>query len=279
MSTNQRRELPDCHAIFKAKYLYAARAILASGRQRLEPRAGLYIEPAEEGGVFVIAIGGPSLAIFYDCEGIANRRFRAQFPEEFVARCAPARVEMFLEGRVFVDLPEWAQPSDVHILPVCALLFAGMNHPAWGGDDDKPCLAHVMIETGNVIRAEDFRLDADKGLPWRMIFSRARGALSQICFAPERLANFDPVYDLFPEDEKKQFQVEFGDGPESPLFLRLPGVPEFIGALMPQKFIEADRLPVWATIGTLASSDAPNVTPFTRHAPDGSGESNGSSAA
>lgn len=259
------RDLPDCHALFKAKHLHALRGILDSARARqfFLDSAGLFIEPAEK-GVFLIASDGWVVGVIYDPEGYANKPFRALLPEMFCARAAPAApLQVFSEGPADIELPEWAQPSDVRIAPVCALIFPQMNHPSVEDPRYAPALASVRIETGKEWREDDFRLQEDKKIPWRTALSGPFGAHGAICISPRVPAVFDALSDLCGDRAAASFSISFHERPFGPHVLRLKGVPEFCGAFMGQKFVEPDPLPEWLSWAPHdANTEPASVHPF-----------------
>lgn len=240
-------DLPNCHAVFKAKHLHALRGILDSARKRQLFRlpTGLFIEPAEK-GVFLVATDGWSIGVIYEPEGYANKPFRALLPERFCARAAPATpLEVFSEGPAEIDLPEWAQPAEIRITPVCALILPEMNHPSIEDPETAPALACVQIETGNHWRVEDFRLQEDEKVPWRPQFSGPFGAHGSICITPRIPAVFDSLRDLSSERQNASFSVVFHENPGGPHIVRVNGSDGFVGAFMGQRFKKPDPMPEW----------------------------------
>lgn len=240
-------DLPKCHARFKAKHLHALRGILDSARERgfFDQRIGLFVEPAEK-GIFLIATDGWSLGVIHDPDGWANKPFWALLPAVFCARAAPAApLQVFCEGPAEVELPEWAQPGDVLIMPVCAMIRAQMQHPA---EEDPECgyvLASFPIETGNCWREDDFRLKEDAKISWRELFAGPCGAHGSLCINPRILAAFGPLRELSAEGRNARFSIELHEDAGGPHLVRVNGVSEFVGAFMGQKFVEPDPLPEW----------------------------------
>lgn len=91
------------YARFKAdhlKWVYAARNNLDS-RLYLQK---LLVEPAPEGGVYVVATNGALLMVAYDAEGTANSRFTFDVAEEIANMCGfPADEERLFYGSNYAD--------------------------------------------------------------------------------------------------------------------------------------------------------------------------------
>ncbi|MBM3553602.1 MAG: hypothetical protein FJX45_18095 [Alphaproteobacteria bacterium] len=237
---------PDCHARFKARYLNALRGLLNDTRERafVTPSAGLFIEPADP-GCFLIASTGKAIGVIYDASGFANRPFRALLPRGFCFRARPPEpLHVFAEGPAEIELPEWAQPGDVHITPVCALLFPKMNHPIVEDEHNAPALANVMIETGNHWREGDFRLFENAYLPWRALFQRDAGPLERLHIDLGFLELFRTVEEITP-DETYRFALDFAGDSKGVVIVRAESAPEFIGAINPQKPFDVPPLPSW----------------------------------
>lgn len=240
-------KLPSTHAMFKARYLHALRLILDDCQEeQMIRKIGLLIEPHPEGGVLVIATNGSVLAALHDPDGFANTPFRALLPPAFRAACAPPPgITKYSQGESWVEpLPEWAQPSDVHILPIAVYLSPQMDHPN-DEDTDGPMLAHALIETGNRWRIKDYRIDESPLLDWRKVFSTpVQGPPEHISLNPRLMGMFDPLTEL-PGHEGGSLRLSF-TGAETPVIVSISNLPNFIGVIMPQRQTEFPPLPVWA---------------------------------
>lgn len=258
-------DLPKCQARFKAKYLHALRRILESARERqfYDRGIGFFVEPTER-GVFLIATDGWSLGVIHDPDGVANKPFWALLPANFCARAAPAApLQVFSEGPEEVELPEWAQPGDVLIMPICAMITAQMLHPAEENPEYGYVLANVRIETGNCWREDDFRLKEDAKIPWRRQFAGPFGKHGSLCFNPQIPAVFGPLRELVAEDRSAGFSIELNENVQGPHLIRVNGVSEFVGAFMGQKFVEPDPLPEWLSWAPHGAKAEPaSVHPF-----------------
>lgn len=258
MTEKPKNDLPNCHARFKARYLNALRGLLNAAREVAfsQPSAGLFIEPAAK-GCFLIASTGKTMGVIHDADGFANKPFRALLPKEFCWRCAPpAPVQMFLEGPYELPLPEWAQPGDVDIFPVCALLMPQMDHPSVEDKGYAPALANARIETSNHWREDDFRLFEGATLPWRKIFDRESGARDTLNIDPRYVALFQSLEEVDPNGYAWGFQMDFPARDDQAVIIRAREMPEFIGAVMPQKACEYPPLPDWIAIEPKAEEEA-----------------------
>ncbi len=237
------KDLPNAHAHFHSRYLHALRAILDSADDvRATRPLGLILEPAPGGGVLVVATDGVALAVLHDRAGYANAPMRVSLPASFRDRCAPAKpVRMFWEGFYERALPEWAQPGDVVITPVCAILTPAMQMPDIELGEG-PCLENVMIETGDVWSLDDYRVDLAKPVDWRKIFEKAAAqtgaATTALYWQPAAFNMFQPILELSASRSEAVVAVEF-TGAGSPALVRVPTVPEFMGCFMPMKAVEA----------------------------------------
>lgn len=225
-------------ARFKAKYLHALRLILDEAEEgSLMRGVGLLIEPALDGGVLLIATDGRALAVIHDATGHASRPFRALLPKRFRERCAPAKpLEVFLEGEDAIELPEWAQPGDVHLFDICAVLFPQMNHPDIGDDFDAPALANVRAAGGETWRREDYRLDDRPLLDWRKPFSESTtDTVPHAHLSPSLFAVFHPFRELGANEHHgflPGLALKFGEG-TAPAIVKIEALPNFIGAITP----------------------------------------------
>lgn len=225
-------------ARFKAKYLHALRYILDEAEEgSLIRGVGLLIEPAPDGGVLLIATDGGALAVIHDATGHASQPFRALLPRRFRQRCAPAKpLEIFDEGEDTIELPEWAQPGDVYLLEICAVLFPQMNHPDISDAFDGPALANVRAADGGAWKAEEYRLDDCDLLDWRRPFSEKRADIVPHAYlSPSLFSVFHPFRELGAREHnglQPSLALKFGDG-VSPAIVKVEGLPNFIGAIMP----------------------------------------------
>ncbi|WP_210178244.1 hypothetical protein, partial [Methylosinus sp. R-45379] len=165
-------------------------------------------------------------------------------------RCAPAKpVAMFDQGwNLEFDPPEWMQPGEVYLHGVCALLFPQMNHPEIEGGENAPCMAHVMIEDGNTIRADDYRIeDEGKTLPWREAIAGDDADCSAIFMNPSLYALFAPIAELGEGDTHFVLKAS-ADAMKRPLLVQIDKLPNFIGAIMGTRPFPLFDMPDWATV-------------------------------
>jgi hypothetical protein len=253
-------KLTKCHARFKAKYLHAVRRILDRARemQFLRGTVGLFVEPMPQ-GCLLIATNGHAIAIIHDASGFANKPFRMLLPKAFVERAAPPKpLQVFIEGPDEIEWPEWAQPGDVFITPICALIFGAMHHPDVEDLEYAPALANVVVSNGNEWRDDDFRLFEDKTIPWRKAISQARGAQGRVCIDPDLMSVFAPLADLGGHlSQVGQFSLDFASSDDGPIIVRNRNAPEFYGAIMPLKAFDAEPTPEWVTATPAPKSNEP----------------------
>jgi hypothetical protein len=243
------KELPKISARFSAKYLHALCAILDAAQDRAAfSSAGLYIEPAQP-GVLIVATTGTVIAVLRDLEGHANKPFKVNLPKFFRERCAPAKpVAMFDQGwNLEFDPPEWMQPGEVYLTGICALLFSQMNHPSIEGEDDSPCMANVLIETGNTIRATDYRIDEDKTIAWREAIAGDDAETGALFVDPSLYALFTPIAELGGGDAFFVLKTR-GDRLKRPLLVQLHKLPNFVGAIMELRPFPLFDMPDWAEV-------------------------------
>lgn len=92
------------YARFKAdrlKWVYAARANVFDPRPYLQ---NLLVEPAPEGGVYIVAANGQLMLVAYDAEGTANSRFTFDVIEEIANICGfPADEQRLFSGCSHAD--------------------------------------------------------------------------------------------------------------------------------------------------------------------------------
>jgi hypothetical protein len=261
----KRDELPDIYARFKSEYLHALRRILDAARERqLYRSVGLIVEPAPDGGALIVATDGVAVGVFHDRDGCVNKPFRAMLPKRFLDRCAPpAPVEMFCEGSDERELPEWAQPGDVHLYPIAAMLCGRMPYPDVDDAEDGPILANVMIETGNHWREEDFRVDERPPVAWRRAFVRDNAPVdaATINLNPFVAEYFSPVMDLAQRRDCEGGIAAISRsapiGEQRAFILQVSGLPEFVGAFMPMRPWAPPALPDFIISPAAAKVAAP----------------------
>ena len=234
-------------ARFHPRYLHALEPLIRASQDNVLrwSTAGLIVEPVASGGVLLVTTDGGSLAAIHDAAGRATRPMRLTIPDAlFDAVTAPAGVSMFDQGTTFaMDLPEWAQPGEVYAWGLAAYVLPKMPHPHFRRGDDS-LLASVGAEEGNTY-AGGYRIHKEPPtLDWRRIFAADRvGIASHINFYPDRLDRFSRIERL---SHGKGLEIAIA-GPTQALILTVPGLPEFVGAMMPNSTpIEAAALPDWA---------------------------------
>jgi hypothetical protein len=228
-------------ARFKAKYLHALRFLLDSAEADFyRPHYGLSVEPEPAGGVILVATNGFALAAIHDENGFASAPFRAMLPWTFRARCALPPPIAFVDDADLgpVDLPEWAQPGDVLLSDLSALLFARQPRPMSDDGGAPATLARAPIATGDHWREGEYRIDAGPLPDWRTIFDApaSNAAPAPRAFiSPELYGMFELLrelaatrnYGLMPAAS-----LEYrGEG--APVIVTIDHLPNFIGAIAP----------------------------------------------
>jgi len=107
----------------RLKWVYGARANILEPRFYLQ---SILVEPAPEGGVYVVANNGCLLMVAYDAEGTANRRFTFDVAEEIANICGfPADEERLFSGCNYAD----TIVIDGDTLKACRDALAGPDVP------------------------------------------------------------------------------------------------------------------------------------------------------
>lgn len=107
----------------RLKWVYGARANILDPRLHLQ---NILVEPAPEGGVYVVATNGYLLMVAYDADGTANHRFTFDVAEEIANICGfPTVEEQLFIGR------NWANTIviDGDTLKACRDALAGPDVP------------------------------------------------------------------------------------------------------------------------------------------------------
>jgi hypothetical protein len=228
-------------ARFKAKYLHALRYILDNAEAHFyRTHYGLFVEPAPDGGVILVACEGRALAAIHDASGVASRPFHAFLPKQFRDRCGPPEPVTFDDDiRCAVDMPEWAQPGDIHLTDDCASLFPQMDHPEFLSEP--PALARAMPAIGRTWRADEYRADDGPFPDWRKIFEAERAPASRAFLAPGLYAAFEPLRELSADAHDgimPSASIAFG-GESAAAIVTIDGLPNFVGAIMPMTPFDA----------------------------------------
>jgi hypothetical protein len=242
-------DLPKIRARFKAKYLHALREILVSASERrfFSP-AGVYLEPCEQGGVLIIATDGHALAVLRDPDGEVNKPWKVHLPQAFVDRCAPpAPVAVFCEGPDEIELPEWAQPGEVYLYGIAAMLFSQMNHPKFEDLNYAPVLASVPIETGNHWRESDYRVEETREtFQWRRPLDAAPAPGERFYLQPSVLATFQPIFEQARRDAEKPPALALEPRENMVIRVFIDGFADFVGVVMGMTPFEPAPLPPFA---------------------------------
>jgi hypothetical protein len=242
-------DLPKIRARFKAKHLHALREIIANSRGRsFCGPAGLYLEPCEQGGVLIIATDGHALAALRDPDGEVNKPFKVHLPKAFVDRCAPpAPVAVFCEGPDEIELPEWAQPGEVYLYEIAAMLFSQMNHPKFEDLKYAPVLANLPIETGNHWRETDYRVEEPREtFSWRRPLEAAPAPGERFYLQPSVFATFQPIFEQACRDADKPLALALEPRENMVIRVFIDGFPDFVGVVIGMTPFTPPPLPLFA---------------------------------
>lgn len=93
---------------------------------------GLQVEPAEEGGVYLITTDGRNLAVVYEKNGEATAPFVLDLPKRFVKACIPPKAPVLYDVNCEAfepPLPPWLIPGQVSVWADPELPIGGKQEP------------------------------------------------------------------------------------------------------------------------------------------------------
>lgn len=236
---------------FQAKYLHPLHSFVKYARE-VHPFHLMYgsirLEPADIGGVYIVALTGHATAIIHDPEGFIEAPATLDIPDAaFAAAKGVALPPMTYWGEEYaVTVPEWLQPGMVYVYSAGMHISPKMRNPAWAEQNDEfqPALYSAPCSVRDHTRGLDYRLTPTKAaMDWRALLAARQITYPSICFNPVVPALFNPLIEVLVNDHPKAILVHCprkADKTDAQMFiLQMTDCPEFIGVWMGFKPAEA----------------------------------------
>ncbi|WP_431861456.1 hypothetical protein [Azospirillum sp.] len=240
------KDLPEMFtASVAAKYIPVLAAF--AGDFEIPRVQGIYIEPVET-GVVLVATDGHTICAFHDETGHATRPIRAVLPPHVIDACRRPKLPRPFDmggGEWEVDPPGWMLPGKLFLHTAgCWVQTAAdpSEDPDWT-DESASVLAHAIIETGNVWRADDYRIIDKPYVTWRASFQPTAASVDGMTVNTALISRFGALSDLHPQGAC--LTLNFA-GSAGPITVTSIAIPEFIGAVMPMRLSNTRPLPEWA---------------------------------
>lgn len=243
--TGPKRDRSKLYAAFDAKWLPPLKAFQDFNHETggFLGKGCITIEPCSAGGVFIVAVTGFATAVIHDARGYASRAMHIMVPDDaFAAAEAPEPVRMTCEGWNYeCELPEWAQPDDVHVFDAGMFVTTKMRHPQWAEAHKyfHPALYNRVADQGPHIRPGlDFRISEGRTVDWPTLLRAAReGQLVEDAdwhFNPWVVKLFDPLLQVLVGDEARAVchRTVINGRANRMAVMTVTGRPEFAGFWM-----------------------------------------------
>lgn len=236
---------------FQAKYLHPLHSFVKYARKAhpLHLLLGsIQIEPAEIGGVYIIALTGHATAIIHDPEGFIEAPAVIDVPDAAFAAAKGIDISpmSFCGDEYDVTVPEWLQPGMVYVYSAGMHISPKMRNPAWAGrhDEFQPALFSTPSSVRDHTRGLDYRLSETKSAAFVREFLAADPiSTAEICFNPIVPALFNPLIDVLLGDHPSAIPVHSfrkAVNSKAPMLVtQLTDCPEFVGIWMAMNSAEA----------------------------------------
>jgi len=229
---------------FQAKYLHPLHSFVKYAREA-HPFHLMYgsirLEPADIGGVYIVAVTGHATAIIHDPEGFIEAPATLDIPDAAFAAA---------KGVAIPTMTEWLQPGMVYVYSAGMHISPKMRNPAWADQDDEfqPALYSTPRSVRDHTRGLDYRLTpTGSALDWRALLATRQISYPSICFNPVVPALFNPLIEVPAKDHPSGTLISCPRKPEKSeaqmFVLQMTDCPEFIGVWMGFKPAEASPIP------------------------------------
>ncbi|WP_421405514.1 hypothetical protein [Agrobacterium fabrum] len=240
---------------FQAKYLHPLHSFVKYAREA-HPFHLMYgcirLEPADIGGVYIVAVTGHATAIIHDPQGFIEAPVTLDIPDEAfaAAKGIELRPMNYWGDEYEATVPEWLQPGMVYVYSAGMHISPKMRNPAWAEQDDEfqPALYSAPCSVRDHTRGLDYRLTpTETALDWRALLASRQISYPSICFNPVVPALFNPLIEVLSKDHPSGMLVHCPRKPEKSeaqmFILQMTDCPEFIGLWMGLKSAEASTIP------------------------------------
>lgn len=240
---------------FQAKYLQPLHGFVKYARE-VHPYHMMYgsirLEPADIGGVYIIALTGHATAIIHDPDGYIDAPVTLDIPDAAfnAARGLQAPLMNYCGEEYEVTLPEWLQPWRVYVYSAGMHICTKMRNPAWAGEDDEfhPALYSTGCSVGHHTRGLDYTATRTKNaVNWRALLSTRPVDAGHLCFNPVVPALFNSLIDVLAKEHPFSTAVHSlrkATNTDAPMHIfQMTNCPEFVGMWMGVKPVNPPEIP------------------------------------